>query len=305
MIQKNRQQATIRNMVPIAKRNARTATGQLFLLVLLVVTAPLVGYTQELSNTIAQDISIDQKLDESINLGLPFTDSEGNAVQLGKYFGKGKPVILSLVYYECPMLCTQVLNGLVKTMKTLEFSAGEEYEVVTVSFDPSETPALASEKKSAYLKQYARDNAADGWHFLVGDSSAVRELASSVGFRYVYDEKSQQYAHGSAIMVLTPQGKISKYFYGIEYAPKDVKLGLMDASEERIGSAVDQLILLCFHYDPTTGKYGFAITAALQIMGVATFVGIAGFMLVSLRKERKNRNSGSSLTDKTPEASKN
>ena len=232
-----------------------------------------------------RQVAIEQKLNQQVPLDLVFRDEEGKERKLGEFFGQ-KPVILSLVYYDCPMLCTQVLNGLVGSMKALKFNAGREYEVVTVSFDPREGPQLAREKKEGYLRRYGREGAGAGWHFLTGDQASIDALTDAVGFRYAWDEETKQFAHASAIMILTPEGKLSRYFYGIDYAPKDVRLGLVEASNNRIGSPVDQILLYCFHYDPRTGKYGFAIMNTLRAAGVATFLGLGLLIFVLKRRER-------------------
>ncbi len=230
-------------------------------------------------------VAIEQKLNQQVPLDLVFRDEAGRERKLAEFFGR-KPIILSLVYYDCPMLCTQVLNGLVASMKVLKFDAGKEFEVVTVSFDPREGPALASEKKVGYLRRYGREGAAAGWHFLTGDQASIDALTDAVGFRYAWDEETKQFAHASAIMILTPEGKVSRYFYGIDYPAKDVRLGLVEASNNRIGSPVDQILLYCFHYDPRTGKYGFAIMSVLRVVGVATFLGLGLLIFVLKRRER-------------------
>ena len=195
------------------------------------------------------DVGIDQRLNEQIPLDLAFTDEQGSVVHLSKYFGS-KPVIVSLVYYRCPMLCTQVLNGMVETFKTLNFSAGKEFEVVTVSIDPAEGSELAREKKEQYIEEYGREGVAQGWHFLTGEKPAIARLAQAVGFKYVYDPNSKLFAHGAGIMVATPKGKLARYLYGIEYAARDLRFALMEAAQNRIGSPVDKVLLLCYHYDP-------------------------------------------------------
>jgi protein SCO1/2 len=230
-------------------------------------------------------VGIDQHLNQQIPLDLPFTDETGREVRLGEFFGK-RPVVLALVYYECPMLCTQVLNGMVSALGVLTFDVGREFDVIAVSINPKETPGLAAQKKQAYLERYQRPQTAAGWHFLTGKEENIKRLAAAVGFRYAFDEKIQQYAHGAGIEVLTPRGVLSKYFYGIEFSPRDLKFGVMEASEERIGTAIDNALLLCYHYDPATGTYGAAAIGAVRIGGVATLLAIGSFLFVSLRKER-------------------
>ena len=231
-----------------------------------------------------KDVGINQKLNESIPLGLTFNDENGKPVELRQYFG-GKPVILSLVYYNCPMLCTQVLNGLDRSLKNISLDLGKDYAVVTVSIDPTERPVLASAKQQLYTGMYGRPGAAEGWHFLTGSEPQIKQLASAVGFRYAYDPDSKQFAHASAIMVLTPEGKISRYFYGITYPSRDLRLGLVDASEGKIGSPVDAILLFCYHYDPGTGKYGLVISRVIQIAGGLTILVVAGLIFVLARRE--------------------
>jgi protein SCO1/2 len=230
-------------------------------------------------------IGLDQRIGESIPLDLPFTDETGRQVALREYFGK-RPVILVMAYYECPMLCTQVLNGLVSAVGILNFEVGREFDVVVVSFNPKEGPGLASQKKAAYLERYARPQSAHGWHFLTGTQASIDGLTRAVGFRYAYDEKIGQYAHGAGLELLTPQGVLSKYFYGIEFSARDIRLGIIEASNERIGTPIDDVLLLCYHYDPATGAYGAAVLTMVRAGGIATILAFAVFLTVSLRRER-------------------
>jgi protein SCO1/2 len=233
-----------------------------------------------------RDVGIDQKLNHQLPLDLVFTDETGAQRPLRDYF-RGRPVVLSLVYYECPMLCTLVLNGLERAMRTVPFNAGDQFEVVTVSFDPRETPELAAAKKRAYLERYNRPEAEKGWHFLTGDESSVQRLARAVGFRYAFDRATLQWAHATAIMVLTPEGKLARYFYGVEYPARDLRLALVEASRNQIGTPTDQVLLFCFHYDPATGKYGLAILNVIRAIGVTTALALGVFMLVMFRRERR------------------
>jgi protein SCO1/2 len=216
-----------------------------------------------------RNVGLDQKLNQQVPLGLTFRDETGRELPLSSYFGQ-KPVILALVYYQCPMLCTQILNGLVISLRGMSLESGRDFEVVTVSIDPAETPELAARKKAEYLRRYLKSSA--GWHFLTGAEPRIKELAQAVGFRYAYDPRNKQYAHASAIMVLTPAGKLSRYFYGIEYPPRDLRLGLVEASENKIGSPVDQLLLFCYHYDPGTGKYSAIVMNVVRLAGVLTLL---------------------------------
>lgn len=238
---------------------------------------------QEGRPKVLQDIGIEQRLNEQVPLDLVFRDEAGREVRLGDYF-RGKPVILSLVYYDCPMLCNQVLNGLASCLGTLKFDIGREFEVVTVSFDPRETPALASDKKQGYVGRYKRPGARDGWHFLTGEQGSIDRLTRAVGFKYAWDEETKQFAHSSGIMVLTPGGKLSRYFYGIEYAPVDVRLGLIEAAENKIGSPVDAVLLYCYHYDPVTGKYGPVVMNFMRLGGVITIIGVLALLLIMRRR---------------------
>lgn len=228
-----------------------------------------------------KDVGIDQKLNAQVPLDLSFVDENGNAVQLEDYFGQGKPVVLTLVYYNCPMLCTQVLNGTLNSLKLQSLDVGKDFNVITVSIDPTDKPKLARAKWEVYTGIYSRPTGAQGWHFLTGQEPQIRALANAVGFRYAYDADSHQYAHASAIMVLTPEGKVSRYLYGIEYPSRDMRLALVEASEGKIGTPVDQLLLFCYHYDPHTGKYGVLVSRILKFAGGLTVVlmGIAIFFL--------------------------
>ncbi|MGE0682666.1 MAG: SCO family protein [Candidatus Binatia bacterium] len=237
------------------------------------------------------DVGYDQRLDAQVPLDLTFVDEAGKTVSLRSYFD-GKPTILVLAYYDCPMLCTLVLNGLVKALRTLSLSVGTDFNVLTVSFDSREKPELAAEKKQIYLKAYNRPGAEQSWRFLTGTEDAIRQLTQTVGFRYEYDQKSNQFAHASGIMILTPQGKISKYFYGIEYSARDVRLGLVEASEGKIGSLIDQVLLLCFHYDPAGAKYSLLIFRIVQVTGLGVLLLLGAYIFFQVRREKKQRKKG-------------
>jgi protein SCO1/2 len=234
---------------------------------------------------ILRDVGFDQRIGEQVPLDLVFHDEQGEAVALGDYFGR-RPVVLVPAYYRCPMLCTVVLNGVTSALRALAFDVGREFDVVTFSFDPTETSALAAAKKEQYLGQYRRPGAASGWHFLVGDEAAIHRLTEAIGFRFAYDEAQRQYAHASGIVVLTPEGRVSRYFFGVEYAPKDLRLALVEASEHRIGSFVDQLLLFCFHYDPATGRYSRVALDVLRAGGAATLLALVAGVALMLRRER-------------------
>ena len=256
--------------------------GAVILPLLMALQAHAQSYTEDLQ----QRRGIDQKLGDQLPLDLRFVDSEGNTVHLRDFFGE-KPIILSLVYFDCPMLCSQVINSLLRAMNVLSFGAGTEFDVLTISIDPGETPELAKAKKIEYLKNYRGREGSTGWHFLTGDQQQIEQLAAAVGFRYEYDEPTDQYIHASGIMVLTPDGKLARYFYGIDYPPRDLRWGLVEAADGAIGNPVDQLLLLCYSYDPMTGKYGLYIRNSLRIGGLATVLALGSFIFVMLRRERR------------------
>lgn len=231
-----------------------------------------------------QNVGIDQKLDQPLPLELAFRDEAGRSVTLGQYFGK-RPVILALVYYNCPMLCTQVLEGLARDLKPLTFDPGKEFDVVAVSFDARETPAQAAAKRRDILERYARPGTEAGWHFLTGEQASIDALTRAAGFRYAWDPQSNQFAHGAAIMLVTPEGKIAQYYYGIEYPPKDLRLGLVEASKNRIGNFTDQILLYCYHYDPATGRYGNVVIGSMRAVALATLLTLFGFIVLMLRRD--------------------
>lgn len=250
-------------------------------------SSPLYGARPESGNpstglpAALKEVRIEQKLGNQLPLDLVFRDEAGQQVKLGQYFGK-KPIVLSLVYYDCPMLCTQILNDLVTTFRVLPFQVGNEFDVVTVSFDPRETSALAAAKKKIYidyLPEKQRSGAQSGWHFLTGEQASIDKLTEAVGFHYRWDEQRKQFAHGSAIMLTTPQGLLSRYFYGVEYSARDLRFGLMESAEKRIGTPAQELLLYCYQYDPATGKYGAAVKRLVQIAGVLTVLGIVAMIL--------------------------
>ena len=232
-----------------------------------------------------QNVGIEQHLDAQVPAELTFTDDTGRTVKLGDYFGT-KPLILNLVYYNCTMLCGEALAGLSGSMKMVKFDVGNQFDVITVSFNPQETPAIAAAKKQEYLKRYSRPAAASGWHFLTGPPESINALTKAVGFQYQYDPKSNQYAHATAIMVLTPQGRISRYFYGVDYPPKDLRMGLVEASQGKIGNAVDQVLLYCYHYNPESGKYGAVITNILRLAAGFTILLLGGLLFILFRLDK-------------------
>ncbi len=241
---------------------------------------------------LVRDVGIEQRLGERLPLELRFTDEAGRERPLGDFFGQ-RPVVLALVYYECPMLCTQVLNGLIEAAGVMPLELGADFRVVTVSIDPLETPELARRKKASYVEAYGRGDA-DAWHALTGDEPAIEALAEAVGFRYRYDPDIDEYAHAAAIYVTTPDGRLARYFFGIEYAPRDLRLGLVEASDGEVGGLVEAFMMLCYHYDPLTGKYGFAVMSVIRLLGLATVGAIVAFLVISLRRDRRRARDGSS-----------
>lgn len=247
---------------------------------------PTPGEAASTQAALLQEIKFDQKLDAQVPLDLLFRDETGRAVPLSAYFGK-RPVILALVYYECPMLCSQVLSGLTSALDVLQFNVGKEFDVVAVSFNPKEGPGLAQGKRQSTIERYKRPGTEQGWHFLTGPPESIAQLTDAVGFKYAWDETTKQYAHAAGVVVLTPQGKVSKYFFGIEYAPRDLKFGLIQAADNKIGSPVEKLLLYCYHYDPATGTYGVVAMTAVRIAGGLTILGMAAFWFVMWRRGKR------------------
>jgi len=232
-----------------------------------------------------ENVGIEQHLNAQVPADLTFVDDSGKPIRLGDYFGR-KPLILNLVYYNCTMLCGEALAGLASAMRLIKFDVGNEFDVITVSFDPRETPEMAATKKKDFVDRYGRTGAAEGWHFLTGQQDSINALTKAVGFQYQYDPKTNQYAHATAIMVLTPQGRISRYFYGVDFPPKDLRMGLVEASQSKIGNAVDAVLLYCYHYDPETGKYGAMIGNILRLAAAATILLLGGLILILWRLDR-------------------
>jgi protein SCO1/2 len=236
-----------------------------------------------------QSVGIEQRLGESLPFDAKFKNEDGKEIALGDLFRSGRPVILALVYYECPMLCNQVLNGLSGSMKGMSLDPGKDYDVIAISFDARENdkPGLAANKRQSYIDRFDRKGTESGWHFLTGDQASIDAVTKAAGFKYEWDEKSNQFAHASGVMVVTPEGRLSHYFYGIDYAPKDLKLGLVEAADKKIGSVTDKLLLYCYHYDPSTGKYGFAVLSAMRIGGIVTLLGMGAMGFVFWRRNKK------------------
>jgi protein SCO1/2 len=256
-----------------------------------VTGAPAAGYKLDPATPSAtvpaplREIGFDQNIDRPVPLDTPFRDETGHAVRLGDYFGK-RPVVMVFAYYDCPMLCTLVLNGLASALGVLALEPHRDFEIVTVSFNPADTPASASAKKAGYLAHYQRAGAADGWHFLTGDQPSIERLTRAAGFRYAWDAPTKQFAHPSGIIVLTPEGRLARYLFGIEYGPRDLRFALVEASAGKVGSKVDALLLYCYHYDPMTGRYGLVIMRTIRFAGAATVLALAIFIIVMVRRER-------------------
>jgi len=236
---------------------------------------------------VLRDVGYDQRLGERVSLDLVFRDESGRGLRLRDLF-RGRPVVLSLVYYQCPMLCTLTLNGLASALSVLTFDVGREFDVVTVSFEPKETPALATARKKAELERYRRPAAEAGWHFLTGAPGSIDGLTRAVGFRYAWDAETRQYAHPAGLVVLTPDGRIARYMYGVEYAPRDLRLALVEASQGRIGNPIDSVLLYCFRYDPTRGRYAASVLGMVRLGGILTVLALGSFVLLSLRRERES-----------------
>jgi protein SCO1/2 len=262
----------------------------------VVLSAGLFAQDPETLPAALTAVGFDQRLNESVPFDLSFLDETGRRVRLGDYLGT-QPAILVLVQYECPMLCNLILNGLVDVLDKLPFDVGREFQVITVSFDTREQPALAQAKKATYVGRLGRPGAEDGWHFLTGDGTAVDRLAGAVGFRYGYDAANDRFAHPSGLVLLTPQGRIARYFFGVEYSPRDVRLGLVEASQNTIGTAVDQVMLFCYGYDPKTGRYTAAVMNLVRAGGVATLVGIGLFVALSSRSRARDEALAANIRD--------
>lgn len=248
----------------------------------------IAGQTANQAPAQLRNVGIDQKLNKHLPLDVQMKDEAGNTVAIRQYFGT-KPVILSFVYYSCPRLCSMQLTGLLKSLRALSFNAGKEFEVLNISFDPREKPPLAAQKKATYVAGYGRSGGEAGWHFLTGEPAAIQRLTNTAGYRFEYDPHTDQYSHASAIMVVTPDGRLSRYFYGIEYSTRDLRLALVEASAGKIGSVVDQALLYCFDYDPQTGKYSMGIMRAIRLGAVLIVFFILWLVVRSLRRERRQR----------------
>ena len=260
------------------------------LLMSLAAIALPAGAQQLARPSILKKVGISQNLGAQIPPDLAFRDETGKPARIGDFFGK-KPIVLSLVYFDCPALCTEVLNGELRTMKAIALDLGKDYDAVTVSFEPKDTPALAKAKRDVYIGQYGRPEAVDHWHFLTGEQASIDALTNAVGFQYAYDSSIRQYAHAAAILVLTPDGRIDRYFYGVIYPARDLRLGLIEASQGKIGTLTDHALLYCYQYDPMTGKYGVVVMNVLRAGGGLTVLALGIFVMLMFLRERR-RTSG-------------
>ncbi|MBI4528567.1 MAG: SCO family protein [Deltaproteobacteria bacterium] len=269
------------------KNHARITASTLLLLTACCLL-PTVSTAHNDRPLALRNVELEQKLGAQLPLDLRFRDEEGRTVRLEELLGR-RPVILSLVYYSCQELCPLLLDGLLRALRPLSFDIGQQFDVVTVSFDPRDTPGSAAAKKADFVKRYSRAGAEDGWHFLTGDQDAIQRLTEAVGFRYNYETEKDRFGHATGIILVTPQGRIGRYFYGIEFSPRDLRLGLIEASSNKIGSPIDQLLLFCYHYDPTTGKYNLLVTRAVRLTGSFTVAALGIFIVVMLRRDRRRR----------------
>lgn len=257
-----------------------------WILVFLAAT-PLFAETSSTPPQLPGKVAVAQKLGSQLPLDTIMVDERGEPVRLGDYFKSGRPVLMNFVYYRCPMLCPLVLHGTATALSDLKFDIGKDFDVVTISIDPRDTPAQAAEFKDKYVKEYGRFSAMNGWHFLTGNDTNIHRIANAVGFQYAYDGTRDQFAHGAALFVLTPEGRVSRYFFGFEFNPRDLRLGLVEASAKKIGTVTDAVLLLCYHYDPVTGRYSRDAMNLMRAGGATTLIALAGFIFLMFRKERR------------------
>jgi len=268
-------------IVHFAFANAASAQGPNF----FNGTIPEQGKPSSLKPEQLKEVSFRQRLNERLPMDARFKDEYGRDVTLGKYFNQQRPVIVAFVYYQCPMLCTQVMNGISSALRALTFTAGEEFDVVLISFDPRDTAAAAAEKKRTHLKYWASEQTFGGWHFLTGEEPTIKRVADAAGFTYQWDAQTQQFAHVSGVLVTTPDGKLARYFYGVEYSPKELRMALVEAGQGHIGSPIDELLLYCYHYDPESGRYGVMIMNLVRAAGILTLASMVGFIVMARRRD--------------------
>lgn len=285
------ERASARSRVAGASRVSSITRGiaPLFLVLAVFFANVADAQTSSANAQLPGNVSIAQKLNTQIPLDLMFRDEQGKVVRLKEYFNNGRPVLLNFVYFRCPMLCPMVLEGTTESLTHLKFDMGKEFDIITVSIDPRDQATTAAEAKERYVRRYGRLAAGANWHFLTGHETAIKRLTEAVGFQYAYDSRTDQFAHGAALLVLTPDGRTSRYFYGFEYKPRDLRLAIVEASQGKVGTAIDQFLLLCFHYDPTTGKYSKNAMMFARAGGVTTMLVLGGAIFVMIRKERKQQ----------------
>jgi protein SCO1/2 len=275
-----------KNRASHLRKSASSADKPLMFLLLILAALPLFAQTNSATPPkLPGKVAIEQKLNAQLPLDLMLRDETGNVVRLGQYFHHGKPVLLNFMYYRCPMLCPMVMDGVTNALTELKFDIGKEFDVITISIDPRDTAEQAASKKTQYVNRYGRFGAANGWHFLTGPESAIKKLTNIAGFAYAYDIKMDQFAHGAVLLAVTPDGRVSRYLYGFEYKPRDLRLALVEASAGKIGTAADSILLLCYHYDPATGRYSRTAMNFVRAGGVATMVCLFGFIFIMIRKE--------------------
>ena len=258
-----------------------------YALCVLLITSAAYAETSTTPPQLPGKVAIAQKLGNQLPLDVMMHDEYGKVVRIGDYFKSGRPVLLNFVYYKCPMLCPIVLQGMASALTELKFNIGEQFDVITISIDPRDQPKEAAAMKEKYVRQYGRLSAANGWHFLTGNETSIHRVADAVGFQFAYDPTRDQFAHGAAMYVLTPDARMSRYFFGFEFKPRDLRLGIVEASDKKIGTATDQILLLCYHYDPVTGRYSRSAMAFIRVGGITTVVALGGFIFVMIRKERR------------------
>ena len=255
--------------------------------VVLSLAIPLFAQSSADKPKLPGAVTIAQKLNTRIPLDLQFRDETGSVVRLKDYFNNDRPVLLNFVYFRCPMLCPMVLEGTTESLTHLKFDIGKEFDVITVSIDPRDKATDAARLKEKYIRHYGRLDSADGWHFLTAHETAIKKLTDAVGFQFAYDSRTDQFAHGAALLVLTPDGRTSRYFYGFEFKPRDLRMAIVEASEGNVGTITDQFLLMCFHYDATTGKYTRNALLFARAGGVVTLLGLGGFIGIMFRRERR------------------
>jgi protein SCO1 len=282
---------------PLVQPAGRRRSTAIAIAIALAASAQASADTSTTPPQLPGKVAIAQKLNSRIPLDLMFRDETGEIVRLNQFFNHGKPVLLEFVYFRCPMLCPMVLEGTTEALTHLKFDIGKEFDVITVSIDPREKASTAAEAKDKYIKHYGRLDSAPGWHFLTAHETAIKQLADSVGFQYAYDPHTDQFAHGAALMVLTPDGRVARYFYGFEFKPRDLRLAIVEASEGKVGTMTDQFLLMCFHYDPVTGKYSRNAMMFARAGGLTTVLLLGGFIFVMIRKERQSPALESSFSD--------